>query len=608
MERSGLRNVLKYLQRQALRHGGGLSDAQLLERFVRSRDEAAFELLVWRYGPLVVNVCRRLLRHEHDVDDAFQATFAALACKARTIRKQACAAPWLYRVAYRAALAARTRSNRHVSLLPEAEPLVVADDDLLWRDLRPVLDAEVQKLAEKYRSAFVLCYLQGLTHGEAAAHLGCPEGTIHSRLATAKAHLRRGLERRGVTLSGTGLALEFVNRQFGAPPTAQLIQQTMTTACSIAGGPVGGTVVNSSVITLTKGVLFTMWIQSYTAPVLVTLALSLVGVGVLGYRGVAGFDASDEPNGNITQKAASKPPALPQVQPLPPEQDNAEATPEPTAGMDLDNTLLKLMMDEKTLRNRYGPDHAEIQKLRRQIKFLNDLIVRREAARNSQPPAIIPEGVADAGNRPNDERAKVLYATQLQKAVAELEVERRERQREHHERRRQLKLALFSAEEELRRQEQHARLDLERSKKMLQSLDEEVIALQKTKRMNGLDEHKTELLERDHSMVAKQSEELRKKDEIWSRQSFEMRIELDKSREALKDEEEQWTRNSSLLENRLSQLQSNLLAFRTVAQFPQLANIPAVEDAKIVRLENKLDQVIRELAEVKKQLEKSSKD
>src|SRR5262249_21880295 len=98
--------------------------------------EAAFELLVWRHGPLVVNVCRRLLRSEHDVDDAFQATFAALACKAKTIRKQTTAAPWLYRVAYRAALAARARSNRHVSLLADVEPLAAADESLLWRDLR----------------------------------------------------------------------------------------------------------------------------------------------------------------------------------------------------------------------------------------------------------------------------------------------------------------------------------------------------------------------------------------------------------------------------------------------------------------------------------------
>src|SRR5262249_23018438 len=155
------------------------------------------------------------------------------------------------------------------SLLGDVEPLAAADESWLWRDLRPVLDAEVQNLAEKYRSAFVLCCLQGLTHGEAAARLGCPEGTIHSRLATARQQLRRRLERRGITVAGAGLALELCTGQLPTPPTALLIQQTLTTAISMTSGKT----VKSSIITLTKGVIFTMWVQSYTAPLLVTLAL-----------------------------------------------------------------------------------------------------------------------------------------------------------------------------------------------------------------------------------------------------------------------------------------------------------------------------------------------
>src|SRR5260221_664484 len=102
-----LRTLLQYLHRLTAPGVSGLTDAQLLERFVAEKDEAAFEVLVWRHGPLVYNVCRRVLRHTDDVEDAFQATFLALVRKASAIRDQAAVGRWLYQVAHRVALRAR---------------------------------------------------------------------------------------------------------------------------------------------------------------------------------------------------------------------------------------------------------------------------------------------------------------------------------------------------------------------------------------------------------------------------------------------------------------------------------------------------------------------
>ncbi|HZY87807.1 MAG TPA: RNA polymerase sigma factor, partial [Gemmataceae bacterium] len=157
---------------------GGLSDAQLLERFVCGRDEAAFEVLVWRHGAMVLSVCRRLLRREHDAEDAFQATFLALVRKAAAIGKREALASWLYKVAYRVCL--RARATAPAQPLPDG-PLpdtsaTSPGDDLLRGELRAALDEEVRRLPEKYRAAFVLCQLEGQTTAAAARALGCPAG------------------------------------------------------------------------------------------------------------------------------------------------------------------------------------------------------------------------------------------------------------------------------------------------------------------------------------------------------------------------------------------------------------------------------------------------
>ncbi len=181
----------------------GLSDGELLERFVRQHEEAAFAELVQRHGPMVLSVCRRVLRHSQDADDAFQATFLVLAQKAHRLRRPGLLANWLYGVAYRTALNARQRAARRSkrereaakrivpSGIPEREALV----------LRRVLDEELRRLPEIYRAPLVLCYLEGKTNKEAARLLGWPIGSMAHRLARGRNLLRKRLEARLVGLT-----------------------------------------------------------------------------------------------------------------------------------------------------------------------------------------------------------------------------------------------------------------------------------------------------------------------------------------------------------------------------------------------------------------------
>ncbi len=173
---------------------GGLADAELIRRYADTRDEAAFEVLVWRHGPMVWGTCCRVLRHRQDAEDAFQATFLALARSARAVGRDSIAG-WLHRVASNAALKVNARRRPTGELTPDVpgEP----PGDPADRELAGVLDQELSRLPVHYRAAFVLCCLEGMTNAEAARELGCPVGTVDSRLHAARARLRDRLARRG---------------------------------------------------------------------------------------------------------------------------------------------------------------------------------------------------------------------------------------------------------------------------------------------------------------------------------------------------------------------------------------------------------------------------
>ena len=186
MATSQLNGVVRHLRRIALvRDGAGLTDGQLLEHFVASREEVAFEALVRRHGPMVLGVCRRVLRNPHDADDAFQATFLVLVRKAASVVPREKVANWLYGVAYQTALKARAttarRRMKEGQLMAASEPAAAEQD--FWRDVQPVLDEELNRLPGKYREPIVLCELMGKTRKEVARQLGWPEGTVSGRLA-----------------------------------------------------------------------------------------------------------------------------------------------------------------------------------------------------------------------------------------------------------------------------------------------------------------------------------------------------------------------------------------------------------------------------------------
>ncbi len=206
-------------QIESLFDGGsvaGLTDRQLIERFVDRRDaaaEAAFAALVTRHGPMVLDVCRQLLGDHQHAEDAFQAVFLVLARKAGSIRDPDLLGNWLYGVALRTARKARGRLARRrqneedqAVESPEAVQAVPADQAAMAREQAEALHREIDRLPGPFRLPVVLCYFEGLTLDEAAQRLRCPAGTVHSRLARARDKLRRGLTRRGVVLPAAALA------------------------------------------------------------------------------------------------------------------------------------------------------------------------------------------------------------------------------------------------------------------------------------------------------------------------------------------------------------------------------------------------------------------
>jgi cobalt-zinc-cadmium efflux system membrane fusion protein len=278
MANEQLRTFLQRLRRVITPEGASdVSDAQLLERFVSRRDEAAFEVLVWRHGSLVLNVCGRLLRNAEDREDAFQATFLALTRRAGSIGKGEALGSWLYKVAYRVALRVRARAARQATR-PEGGLALLAPastDSEVGPDARPVLDAEINRLPDKYRVPLILCYLQGKTTAEAARQLGCARGTICSRLAWARQRLRRRLTQRGLALTAAGLVAELAP----GPAPAALVRATVKAAVLYASGQLSGGALSGPTVALVEGVLRAMVLSKLKMAVGGLLVLGVLGLG-----------------------------------------------------------------------------------------------------------------------------------------------------------------------------------------------------------------------------------------------------------------------------------------------------------------------------------------
>lgn len=271
--------VIDGLQRAVLLHDGAeLTDGQLLDCYVGSRDEAAFAALVRRHGPMVWGVCRRLLANYHDAEDAFQTTFLVLVRKAPSIVPRERVANWLYGVAHRTALKAKAiaaRRQREKSVTPMPEPAISPPN--LWPDLQPLLDAELSRLPDKFRTAMVLCDLEGKTRKEAAQQLGVPEGTIAGWLARARSLLAKRLARRGLAVSGGTLAVVVSQQAASASVPTSVMAGTIKAATLFAAGPATAGMISANVLALTKGVLQAMVLRRIPTAVLV--AVGLMGVG-----------------------------------------------------------------------------------------------------------------------------------------------------------------------------------------------------------------------------------------------------------------------------------------------------------------------------------------
>jgi RNA polymerase sigma factor (sigma-70 family) len=297
--------VVDYLRRAlASEQGAGVTDAQLLDRFVQRADEAAFELLVWRHGKMVMGTCRRLLRDQQDAEDAFQASFLALARRANAIQRRESVAAWLYKVATRAALHCRTRAgrqrNREQTLVDQALPGPSLDPARLaaLHEVRPLLDVEVNRLPERFRVPFVLRHLEGWSNREIAGELGCSEGTVESRLTRARQRLRVKLARRGVTLTGGLLAASLLDQAANAAISKALITTTARSATLVRAGTIAVASISPRIIALTQGVLQAMLVAKLKVIGAVLLTLAIVGSAATAtaYRSPAAGNYSLEPS------------------------------------------------------------------------------------------------------------------------------------------------------------------------------------------------------------------------------------------------------------------------------------------------------------------------
>jgi RNA polymerase sigma factor (sigma-70 family) len=307
--------ILQHLRNLIRQRGGGsLTDGQLLERFLRERDEAAFEVLVWRHGPMVLALGQRVLHNPHDAEDVLQATFLTLVRKAGSIGKSEALSSWLYKVAYRIALHARGRAAKMMADGRSIEDVPAADEteDAVWRELRPLLDAAIERLPEKYRTAIVLCDLQGKTHREAAEQLGCSVGTVSTRVTRARQLLRKRLTHHGLAVTIGVLSAALAQRAAAMP--AALTAATVRAAARLVseGGAAG--IVSASVAELIEGANQAMWMSRFKIMMLLALAAGAAAVGAAG-RAALRREPPTHPENAPRAEAAKPPDAKPAEKP-----------------------------------------------------------------------------------------------------------------------------------------------------------------------------------------------------------------------------------------------------------------------------------------------------
>ena len=277
----------------------GFTDGQLLARYAALNDGPAFESLVARHGSMVVATCRAILEHEHDVEDAFQATFLVLARKARSVRAADALGGWLHRVAYRIAVQAKREATKRQRLESELAAMRMSDATRAGSELElhSVLHEEIERLPERERLPVVLCDLEGLTYEQAACRLRCTEQALCYRLAKARTRLRDRLSRRGVTATVLGAVMTASHASASA---ALPVAWTRAAVSAATGGPTRAAVA-ALTQTMLRGMLMTQ--------------LKIISVAILAATGLASFGVVALGGGRPNRRlpAASAPTAFPRV-------------------------------------------------------------------------------------------------------------------------------------------------------------------------------------------------------------------------------------------------------------------------------------------------------
>jgi RNA polymerase sigma factor (sigma-70 family) len=257
------------------------TDAELLKLYLLAREDDAFEALVRRHGPMVLSVCRRVLRNDADAEDAFQATFLVFVRKAASIRSRSAVGSWLYGVAFHTALKAKAMNQRRriKELDAGTQPKHQADEEIV-RALHEQLDKELNALPEKYRIPVLLCDLEGKTIKDAARQVGWPAGTMATRLTRGRAALARRLRCQGLTLSAGVLAAALSAQAALGNVPASLVVKTVHAAGVSASGAAAAGIISAKVLALSEGVVKAMFISKLASVAIAGLiVVAALGIG-----------------------------------------------------------------------------------------------------------------------------------------------------------------------------------------------------------------------------------------------------------------------------------------------------------------------------------------
>ncbi len=322
----------------------GLEDGQLLARFAADRDEAAFEALIERHGAMVLTTCRAVLRNEHDVEDAFQATFLVLAQKAGSIRGSDALGGWLHRVAYRASVQASTDAAQRRRKEAEAQAMAthLSQSPEPDRETTALLHAEINALPRSQRVAVILCDLQGLTYDQAATQLGWTVATFRNHLARGRQRLKTRLARRG--LASPAIVGLLAPKPLAALPLG-LVRATLSATTTSGAAATGAALLAH---TLLQGMLMTKLKLATTA------ALAVLLIGSAGFLAAGSGKSPDEPK--PTPKPKSQNEAVVPEKPKPSEPVEVRGIVVDPNGKPVAGATVRASVRNRTIETTSGPD------------------------------------------------------------------------------------------------------------------------------------------------------------------------------------------------------------------------------------------------------------